>query len=92
MESAGFCWMAWGKAEVTFAMFSIDGTGQVWEAPFSFHRGLSDNYTFNMERDGRLYVVYSVLSATNPPYQFAYTLPFESIRWAVLRVAKEKLK
>jgi hypothetical protein len=82
----------YGRPQVTFAMFSIDGTGQVWEAPFSFHTGLSDNYTFNMERDGKLYVVYSVLSATNPPYQFAYTLPFESIRWAVLRVAKEKVK
>jgi hypothetical protein len=80
----------YGRPQVTYAMFSIDGTGEVWETPFSFYTGLSDNYTFNMERDGKLYVVYSVLSATNPPYQFAYTLPFESIRWAVLRVTKEK--
>jgi hypothetical protein len=82
----------YGRPQVTYAMFSIDGTGKVWEPPFEFYTGLSDNYTFNMERDGKLYVVYSVLSATNPPYEFEYKLPFESISWTVLNVTRTKSK
>ena len=82
----------YGHPQVTYAMFSIDGTGKTWEAPFQFYTGLSDNYTFNMERDGKLYVVYSVLSATNPPYEFEDKLPFESIKWTVLNVSKEAVK
>jgi hypothetical protein len=80
----------YGHPQVTYAMFSIDGTGKVWETPFEFYTGLSDNYTFNMERDGKLYVVYSVLSATKPPYEFENKLPYESIKWTVLNVIKEK--
>lgn len=62
----------YGRPQVTYAVFSIDGTGDVWEAPFSFYTGLGDNYTFTMEREGKLYVVYSVLSAANPPIHFLH--------------------
>ena len=71
----------YGHPQVTYAMFSLDGTGEEWEYPFAFHTGPGCSYTSNMERDGRFYVVYSHSSFTGP--SGTYGLPYHSIRWAV---------
>ncbi len=77
---------SFGHPQVTHAMFSIDGRGEYWEAPFVFHTGPGCSYTSNMERDGRLYVAYSDSSFTQP--RDRYDMPYQSIKWAVLRVEK----
>ncbi len=72
----------YGHPQVTYAMFSIDGTGEEWEYPLSFHTGPGCSYTSNLERDGKLYVVYSHSSFTEP--SGTYELPYHAIKWAVL--------
>ncbi len=78
----------YGHPQITHAMFSIDGTGKVWEYPFAFHTGAGCSYTSNMERDGKFYVVYSHSSFTKPAG--TYGLPYHSIKWVVLDVAREE--
>lgn len=73
----------YGHPQVTHVMFSLDGRGEHWEIPFVFHTGPGCSYTSNMERDGLLYVAYSDSSFTQP--QKRYDLPFQAIKWAVLR-------
>ena len=80
----------YGRPQVTDVMFSIDGTGEVWEPPFIFYNGPGWSYTWNLEREGKLYVVYEASAPDKPPS--AYGLPFNSIRWAVLKVIKERRK
>ena len=74
----------YGHPQVTFAMFSLDGTGEVWEHPFVFHTGPGCSYTSNMERDGKFYVVYSRSSFTEPAD--TYGLPYHAIKWVVLNL------
>ncbi|MCZ6680638.1 MAG: sialidase family protein [Candidatus Poribacteria bacterium] len=78
----------YGQPQVTYAMFSLDGTGEVWEYPFAFHTGPGCSYTSNMERDGKLYVVYSHSSFTSPAD--TYGLPYHAIKWAVLNTVLEE--
>ena len=78
----------YGHPQITHAMFSIDGTGKVWEYPFAFHTGPGCSYTSNMERDGKFYVVYSHSSFTKPAG--TYGLPYHSIKWVVLDVGREE--
>ena len=78
----------YGHPQITHAMFSIDGTGKVWEYPFAFHTGAGCSYTSNMERDGKFYVVYSHSSFTKPAG--TYGLPYHSIKWVVLDVGREE--
>ncbi len=78
----------YGHPQITYAMFSIDGTGKVWEYPFAFHTGPGCSYTSNMERDGKFYVVYSHSSFTRAVG--TYGLPYQSIKWVVLDITKEK--
>ena len=66
-------------------MFSIDGTGEEWEYPLSFHTGPGCSYTSNMEREGKLYVAYSHSSFTKP--SGAFDLPYHSIKWVVIDAA-----
>ena len=75
----------YGRPQITHAMFSLDGTGEVWEVPFAFHTGPGCSYTSNMERDGKLYVAYSHSSFGTPAGTFG--LPYQSIKWVVLDVA-----
>ena len=79
---------AYGHPQVTYAMFSIDGTGESWEYPFAFHTGPGCSYSSNMERDGKFYVIYSDSSFTKDLDE--YDMPYQSIKWAVLDVSKEK--
>ena len=74
----------YGQPQITHAMFSIDGTGEVWEYPFAFHTGPGCSYTSNMERDGKFYVVYSHSSFQRQAdtYDFSH----HSIKWVVLNV------
>jgi len=72
----------YGHPQVTYAMFSTDGTGEEWECPLAFHTGPGCSYTSNMERDGKLYVAYSHSSFTKP--SGTYELPYHSIKWAVI--------
>jgi len=65
-------------------MFSIDGRGEYWETPFVFHTSPGCSYTSNMERDGLFYVAFSDSSFTRP--KESYDMPYQSIKWAVLRV------
>ena len=74
----------YGNPQVTYAMFSVDGTGEKWEYPFAFHTGPGCSYTSNMERDGKFYVVYSHSSFTQT--SGTYELPYHSIKWAALDV------
>ena len=74
----------YGQPQVTYAMFSIDGTGEVWEYPFAFHTGPGCSYTSNMERDGKFYVVYSHSSFTSPVG--THGLPCQSIKWVILNL------
>ena len=78
-----------GHPQITHVMFSIDGRGEHWETPFVFHTGPGCSYTSNMERDGLLYVAYSDSSFTRP--RDSYDMPYQSIKWAVLRVGKQSL-
>ena len=78
---------SYGHPQVTHVMFSIDGRGEHWEAPFIFHTGPGCSYTSNMEKDGRIYVAYSDSSFTQDIG--AYDMPYQSIKWAVLKVTKE---
>lgn len=78
----------YGSPQVTYAMFSIDGTGEKWEAPFNFHTGSGCSYTWNLERNGKFYVIYSDSDFTKP--LGTYGLPYQAIKWAVLNVSKEK--
>ena len=80
---------SYGHPQITHAMFSIDGRGENWEAPFIFHTGPGCSYTSNMERDGLFYVAFSDSSFTRP--QASYDMPYQSIKWAVLRVEKDAL-
>jgi hypothetical protein len=80
----------YGHPQVTYAMFSLDGTGEFWEVPFIFYTGPGSSYNWDMERDGKLYVVYSSADFSEP--LGTYGLPYQSIRWAVLNVIKEKRK
>ena len=80
----------YGHPQITHAMFSIDGTGKVWEYPFAFHTGPGCSYTSNMERGGKFYVVYSHSSFTKPAG--TYGLPYHSIKWVVLDVERETKK
>ena len=75
----------YGHPQVTYVMFSIDGTGEEWEYPFSFHTGPGCSYTSNMEREGKLYVAYSHSSFTKP--SGTYELPYHSIKWVVIDAA-----
>ncbi len=75
----------YGHPQVTYVMFSIDGTGEKWEYPFSFHTGPGCSYTSNMERNGKLYVAYSHSSFTEP--SGVYGLPYHSIKWVVIDAA-----
>ena len=75
----------YGHPQVTYVMFSIDGTGEEWEYPFSFHTGPGCSYTSNMEREGKLYVAYSHSSFTKP--SGTYGLPYHSIKWVVIDAA-----
>ena len=77
---------SYGHPQVTHAMFSVDGRGERWETPFIFHTGPGCSYTSNMERDGLFYVAYSDSSFTRQ--RDAYEMPYQSIKWAVLRVTK----
>lgn len=79
---------AYGHPQVTHAMFSLDGTGRVWEAPFVFHTGPGCSYTSSLERDGKLHVVYSDSSFTRPVD--AYEMPFQSIKRAAIDVSRER--
>jgi hypothetical protein len=74
----------YGHPQITHAMFSLDGTGDVWEYPFAFHTGPGCSYTSNMERDGKFYVVYSHSSFWSPAG--TYGLPCQSIRWVILNL------
>jgi len=74
----------YGHPQITYAMFSLDGTGEMWEYPFAFHTGPGCSYTSNMERDGLLYVVYSHSSFTRPSE--TYDLPHQAIEWIALKV------
>ena len=76
----------YGHPQVTHVMFSLDGRGEHWEAPFIFHTGPGCSYTSNMEKDGRLYVAYSDSSFGGELN--AYNRPFQAIKWAVLNVTK----
>jgi len=78
----------YGSPQVTYAMFSIDGTGEKWEAPFNFHTGPGCSYTWNLERNGQFYVIYSHSDFRKA--LGAYRLPYQAIKWAVLNVTKEK--
>ena len=77
---------SYGHPQVTHVMFSLDGRGERWEAPFVFHTGPGCSYTSNMEKDGKLYVAFSDSSFTKE--KGTYDLPFQSIKWAVLNVDK----
>jgi len=77
----------YGHPQVTHVLFSIDGTGEVWEPPFIFHAGPGCSYTWNIERDGKLHVIYSHSAFTEP--LGTYGLPYQAIKWAVLSVEKE---
>ena len=72
----------YGFPQITYVMFSLDGTGEKWEYPFAFHTGPGCSYTSNMERDGKLYVTYSHSSFTQPVE--TYDLPYQSIKWVVI--------
>ena len=78
---------AYGHPQVTHALFSIDGTGEVWEPPFIFHTGPGCSYTWNIESDGKLHVIYSHSDFWDPIG--TYGLPYQSIKRAVLSVEKE---
>ncbi len=75
----------YGHPQVTHVMFSLDGRGERWEAPFIFHTGPGCSYTSSLERDGRLYVAYSDSSFTKE--RDRYNMPYQAIRWAVLKLA-----
>jgi len=79
----------YGRPQITYAMFSLDGTGDKWEYPMAFHTGGGCSYTTNMERDGKLYVVYSDSDFTSEIG--SNKLPYQSIKWAVIDVKKEKV-
>lgn len=79
----------YGHPQVTYAMFSIDGTGETWEVPFAFHTGPGCSYTSNMERDGKFMVAYS--DSAFQKDAAAYHQPFQSIKLAVLDVQKEPM-
>ena len=76
---------SYGHPQVSHAMFSIDGRGEVWETPFIFHTGPGCSYTSNIEREGKLYVVYSDSSFTRDID--TYRMPYQSIKLAVLDVS-----
>ena len=77
----------YGHPQVTHVLFSIDGRGECWETPFVFHTGPGCSYTSSLERNGLLYVAYSDSSFTRP--RESYGTSSQSIRWAVLRAARE---
>jgi len=77
---------SYGHPQITHAMFSLDGRGERWEAPFVFHTGPGCSYTSNMEKNGKLYVAYSDSSFNKD--KGAYNLPYQSIKWAVLNLDK----
>jgi hypothetical protein len=74
----------YGQPQVTYAMFSLDGTGEVWEYPFAFHTGPGCSYTSNMERDGKFYVAYSHSDFTRPAGE--HGLAHQAIKWVVLNL------
>ena len=74
----------YGFPQITYVMFSLDGTGEKWEYPFAFHTGPGCSYTSNMERDGKLYVAYSHSSFTEAPE--VYDLPYHAIKWVVIDI------
>ena len=76
-----------GHPQITHAMFSLDGRGEHWETPFAFHTGPGCSYTSNMERDGLFYVAFSDSSFTRE--KELYDMPYQAIKWAVLRVTRE---
>ncbi len=97
----------YGHPQITYAMFSLDGTGKVWEYPFAFHTGDGCSYSSNMERDGKFYVVYSnyfCLPFTPkkyighpdvpfwPPQLIPSIPPYHFIKWVVLDVERETKK
>ena len=75
---------SYGHPQITHVMFSLDGRGERWEAPFVFHTGPGCSYTSNMEKNGKLYVAFSDSSFTKE--KGTYALPYQSIKWAVLKV------
>jgi hypothetical protein len=76
----------YGHPQITHAMFSLDGRGEHWEAPFVFHTGPGCSYTSNMKKNGKLYVAYSHSSFTRDKSK--YNLPYHSIKWAVMKVER----
>lgn len=77
----------YGQPQITHAMFSLDGTGEHWETPFAFHTGPGCSYTTNLERDGKLHVIYSHSDFTRS--MGAHGLPVQAIKRAVIDVQKE---
>lgn len=78
---------AYGNPQVTCLMLSIDGTGERWEAPFNFHTGPGCSYTWNIERNGKLEIIYSHSSFTKPIGTCG--LPYQSIKRAVFDIRSE---
>jgi len=76
----------YGHPQITYVMFSLDGTGEKWEYPMAFHTGGGCSYTTNMKRDGKFYVVYSDSDFTSEIG--SNKLPYQSIKWAVIDVKK----
>ena len=66
----------------------IAETGERWEAPFNFHTGPGCSYTWNLERNGKLEVIYSHSSFAKP--MGTYGLPYQAIKRAVFNLKKEK--
>jgi len=77
----------YGNPQITYAMFSLDGTGERWEYPMAFHTGPGCSYTSNMEREGKLYVIYSDSDFSSQ--LGTNELPYQSIKCAVINVEKE---
>ena len=75
---------AYGHPQVTHVLFSLDGTGRHWETPFAFHTGPGCSYTATMEREGKLYVIFSHSDFTRE--RGRHGLPYQAIKCAVLNV------
>ena len=78
----------YGHPQITYVMFSLDGTGDKWEYPLAFHTGSGCSYTTNMKRNGKFYVVYSDSDFTNETG--SNKLPYQSIKWAVIDIKRER--
>jgi hypothetical protein len=76
----------YGRPQVTCAMFSIDGTGRVWEPPMNFHVGPGCSYAWNTEKKGRFCVIYSHSDFWHP--LGTNNLPYQAIKMARFRVEK----